>query len=242
MTQRSHDTRWRASGPYLPTNASKAGLLEETRQFLLTYAQLGDLAATRRALVDGGLPQRARETRITIVKVIQQRLTRWTPPTWVYDDLATFAQDTYQPSLPTALLLHAVRQDTLLYDFVQHIIMPRWRSGEHTLVRADVQRSLDQAQPEHPEIDSWSHATREKLAGNMLSILRDYGLLRGREQKQIVEPTVPPPVADHLVRLLLAEGVSAEAVVEHPDWHVWLWEPRRIRAALTDLTRREAVS
>ena len=76
MTQRSHDTRWRASGPYLPTNASKAGLLEETRQFLLTYAQLGDLAATRRALVDGGLPQRARETRITIVKVIQQRLTR----------------------------------------------------------------------------------------------------------------------------------------------------------------------
>jgi len=91
-----------------------------------------------------------------------------------------FAQDTYQSSLPAALLLHAVRQDTLLYDFVQRILVPRWRSAEHTLVRADVQRFLDQAQPEHPEIDSWSHATREKLAGNMLSILRDYGLLRGR--------------------------------------------------------------
>ncbi|NCC32735.1 MAG: DUF1819 family protein [Chloroflexia bacterium] len=112
---------WRAHGPYLPNLASKAGLLEETRQFLQTYAHLKKLEATRRVLIDQALPQRARSTRETIVKVIQQRLTRWAPPPWVLDELAALANDTTQPSLERALLLHVVRQDVLLYDFVQQM-------------------------------------------------------------------------------------------------------------------------
>lgn len=240
MTQPVLDIRWRATGSYVPLNASKAGLLDETRQYLLTYARLGDIAATRRALIDGGLPQRARETRLTIVTVIQQRLLRWSPPAWVLDDLVTFAHDTYQPSLSAALLLHVVRQDALLYDFVLQLVAPRWESGEHTLVRADVQRFLDQALPAHPEIAGWSHATRQKLAGNVLSILRDYGLLRGREVKQIIEPLAPPPVVDHLLRLLHAEGVRDEALITHPDWRIWLWDQRRIRAAYAAMVQEAA--
>ena len=61
-------TRWRASGSYLLTLSSKTSLIEETRQFLLTYARLGDSETTRLALVNGGLPQRSRATRATIVR------------------------------------------------------------------------------------------------------------------------------------------------------------------------------
>jgi hypothetical protein len=85
--------------------------------------------------------------------------------------LIAFAQDTHQPSLQAALLLHVVRQDALLYDFVQQELKIRWEYGDHTLIRADVQRFLDQALPEHPEIDEWSRVTREKLAGNMLEFI-----------------------------------------------------------------------
>ena len=53
----------------------------------------GDIEATRQALVNGGLPQRSRATRATIVKIVQLRLTRWNPPAWVLDDLIAFAQD-----------------------------------------------------------------------------------------------------------------------------------------------------
>ncbi len=239
MTLQVPNTHWRAIGAYVPNNASKAGLLDETRQFLLTYAQFSDLTETRRALIQGGLPQRARETRITIVEVIQRRLMRWNPPSWVCDDLVTFAKDSYQSSLPTALLLHVVRQDRLLYDFVQQIVIPRWQSGDHTLVRADVQRFLDQSQSAHPEIGSWSHATREKLAGNVLSILRDYGLLRGREHKTIIEPVVPSMVIAHLRRLLHAEGFAGESLVMHPDWLICLWDARRVRSAVESILSQE---
>lgn len=230
---------WRATGLYLPSLASKTGLLDETRQFLQTYARLGDLAEARRALIDGELPQRARETRETIVKVIHQRLTRWSPPAWVLAELATFAADTSLPSLQAALLLHVARQDVLLYDFVLQVVVPSWQDGAHILIRADVQRFLDRAQPDHPEIDGWSHVTREKLAGNVLSVLRDYGLLKGRDPKQIVEPLVPEPVAEHLVHLLRAEGVADDALAEHPDWQLFLWDTRRVRTTLRAIAARE---
>lgn len=232
---------WRASGLYLPSLASKTGLLDETRQFLQTYRRLGDLADTRRSLIDGELRQRARETRVTIVKVIQQRLLRWSPPDWVLADLAAFAEDSSQPSLPAALLLHVVRQDVLMYDFVQQVVVPRWQDGERILIRADVQRFLDRAQPNHPEIDGWSHATREKLAGNVLSTLRDYGLLKGTARKEIVEPIVPDTVAEHVVRLLRAEGAGEDTLAAHPDWRVWLWDTQQARSLMRGLASREAV-
>jgi Putative inner membrane protein (DUF1819) len=239
MTQSAEQPVWRASGVYVPTNASKTGLLEETRAFLLALGRLKTVHAARQALVDGELPQRSRETRATIAGIIQQRLTRWSPPAWVHDDLIALAQDRSQPSLQAALLLHVVRQDALLYDFVQREIGPRWERGDHILVRADVQRFLDQALGEHAEIDAWSHETREKLAGNMLSILRDYGLLRGSQQKQIVEPLVPALVVAHLIRLLRAEGVAEEALANHPDWSIWLWDSARARQAIARAPMQE---
>jgi len=237
----SPDVAWRVRDIYLPSLASKTGLLDETRQFLRMYARVGDFAAARRALVDGELPQRARETRETIIKVLHQRLIRWLPPDWVLSDLATFAADTVQPSLQAALLLHVARQDVLLYDFVQQVVVPRWQDGERILIRADVQRFLDLAQPNHPEIDGWSHATREKLAGNVLSTLRDYGLLKGTARKEIIEPIVPDAVAEHLVRLLRVEGVGEESIASHLDWRLWLWDTRRARSFTSGLASREAV-
>src|SRR5690242_11321820 len=129
-------TRWRSTGSYSPKLASKTGLLEETKQFLLAYARLHDAEATRQALVNGELPQRSRATRATIVEIIQARLTRWHPPAWVLEDLATFAQDGHQAELQAALLLHTARQDGLLYDIIQQVIVPHWFSGERGLIRA----------------------------------------------------------------------------------------------------------
>ncbi|MBN1139879.1 MAG: DUF1819 family protein [Anaerolineae bacterium] len=242
MTRESDKTMWRASGTYLPTNASKAGLLEETRQFLLVYAETQDVDAAAEQLKDGGLPQRSRETRGVIVHRIKRRLTLWQPPAWVLSDLAAHAAEPTLEALRVALLLHVCRQDALLYDVVQQVIVPRWRAGEIEILATDVQKLLDQAEPVHREIAGWSHETRTKLAGNVLSILRDYGLLQGAARsphRRIIEPVVPPAVVKHLVRLLLAEGVTPGELPFHPDWHLWLWEPDRVKATLDTLAGKE---
>jgi hypothetical protein len=239
MPTSKETTRWRPSGPYLPTLASKTSLIEETRQFLLTYARLGYIEETRWTLVNGGLQQRSRATRTTIIRIIQIRLTRWHPPAWVLDDLITFAQDGHQADLQAALLLHTARQDSLFYDIIQQIVVPHWFAAECELIRADIQRFLDSVQSTHPEVTGWSHSTREKLSGNVLTTLRDFGLLQGKVSKQIVEPIVPPPVVQHLIRLLQAEGLPLEKVVYHPDWQLWLWDATRAQKAIETLNLQE---
>lgn len=229
------DPQWRAANIYATKSTSKTGLLDETRLFLTTYASLGDLKATHRALIDGGLPQRSRSTRQTIVDNIKKRLISWNPPAWVVDDLAAFAQEEAPVALQAALLIHVPRQDRLLYDVVQQLIVPRWETGATLVLREDVQRYLDDKTPTHPEIGTWTHGTREKLAGNLLSILRDYGLLKGKERKQIVEPVVPAHVVQHLARLLQAAGIAAGELAHHPDWRLWLWDAARAEQALANL-------
>lgn len=223
---------WRAAELYLPTLASKTGLLDETVHFLLALNDAEPVETSQRRLVNEVLPQRSRTTRQVIAEHIVRRLIRWKPPAWVIEDWITFAQDRRPELLRAALLLHVPRQDALLYDVVQQVIFPRWQAGEREVARADVQRFLDDQLPTHPEIDSWSHATRAKVAGNALSLLRDYGLLHGKARKQIVEPVIFPELLQHLVRLLHDEGVRTEEIAHHPDWHLWLWESTRVKERL----------
>jgi hypothetical protein len=228
----TEDTQWRASSSYLPTLAGKSSLLEESRLLLEVYAQSGDAQATCRALIDGILPQRSRETRATIVKVLRWRLFSWHPPAWVLSDLITFSQTTSSDVFPLAMLLHIARQDLLLYDFVQQVIVPRWYEGTTKMIRSDVQGFLDAAQEEHPEVNGWSHTTRERLSRNVLTVLRDCKLLKGEVKKQIVLPVVPEAVVHHLLRLLLAEGVAPQQIPQHPDWRLWLWDTVQAQKAL----------
>lgn len=228
--------QWRAGSLYTATSIATAGLVAESQLFLLTAASLNGAwaeraAETRRILVDGALPQRSRASRNTVAKRITERLIRWNPPGWVLDDLVAFAQAPALDSLKAALLVHTARQDFLLYSAVRHVVVPKWQSGEHHIAAADIHRFFDAEATAHPEVNDWAYATRNRLASNILSTLRDFGLLRGgrgTDAKTIAAPLAPPDVADHLLRLLAAEGFAAAEIPDHPDWQLWLWTRRQV--------------
>jgi hypothetical protein len=215
------------------------GLVPEITLALRTYGRLGDLAATRIYLQDEGLPQRSRASRATMVNVFRNRLVSWNPPSWVLHDLMRAADETGSPDLRLLLLLHTARQDVLLYEIVQRLIVPRWRQGVTRIEHNDVQAFLDQASPAHPEIADWARDTRTKLAGNVLTVLRDYGLLAGKFPKRIVEPVVTVAATRHLARLLIEEGVPEKQCWLHPDWALWLLEPERARGLLQTLPEQK---
>lgn len=242
MTQISpQETSWRAVGPYLPTLASKAALLEETRLFLVTYGQINNLDATIQTLINSALAQRSRETRMTIIEVIRSRLIRWNPPDWVLQDLVAFANETSLDALRAALLLHVPRQDHVLYDFIQEVIVPRRQYGDNRMLVADVQTFFDSAQEIHPEIDRWGFETRLRLARGILATLRDYALLKGAVNKDIVLPVVPEQVVHHLIRLLQAENIPQTEMANHPDWCLWLWSSAQAQTAIDRFLKQEQI-
>jgi hypothetical protein len=231
-------TRWRATGPYLASSALFTGILSETRDYLRVYGQSEGSVAERAAraaseLVSGGLGQRARSSRVTIVHRINTRLVAWEPPAWVLDDLVAWAQQDSQLDLQAALLLHTCRQDTLLYNIARRVVLPRWQGDREPLRSADVRAFLAGEERAHPEILAWSSATRARLATTSLSIFRDYGLLKGKLSMQVVEPIVSNAVGQHLIRLLRAEGIGDQEIVHHPDWQLFLWFPSKTQAFIS---------
>lgn len=236
---------WRATGPYAASSVATAGLLDETKQFLRQYdqsvIQLPDLSMperaedVRQALVDGGLVQRSRATRLTVAQRIMDRLIRWNPPAWVMMDLVEMAQIPTDDALKAALLVHVCRQDRVLYAVAQQVILPKWRAGERLVRPTEVQAFFDGEMAAHPEIASWTHATRKRLASNTLSTLRDFGLLQGSNRKQIVEPVIPDVAASHVWRTLVAEGIAPQEIAHHPDWQLWLWTPEQAHQAIQEL-------
>jgi hypothetical protein len=226
-------TRWRASGPYLPTLASKAALFEETRLFLITYGQQRDLATTKRTLVNTILTQRSHRTRLLILDIIIARLVRWHPPIWVLHDLVAFANESSPEALQAALLLHITRQDHLLYDFLQIILVARAHShGDQRLTPADAQAFFDTSEEAHSEIAHWSFETRLRLARGLLATLRDCGLLKGEIKKTLTLPVIPSRVVHHLILLLEAEGIPRSRLADHSDWQLWLWSPIQAQIAI----------
>ena len=236
------ETRWRTVGPYVSTLASKAALLEETRLFLVTYDHYHDLDLTFKALLDTVLPQRSRTTRSIIVKIIKSRLVDWNPPDWVLQDLIAFAHESNFDALRAALLLHVPRQDHVLYDVVQQVIVPHQEKGENSVFLSDVQTFLDTALEDHPEISHWSFETRLRQVRGILAALRDYGLLKGAVNKSITLPAIPTHVVHHLIRLLKAEGVSQEQLAYHSDWQLWLWQPAQAKVAITAFLKQEQIA
>lgn len=76
---------------------------------------------------------------------------------------------------------------TLLFDFVQGVVVRRWQQRLLSLDKSDFERFLDTLIPTHPELQKLTEATRRKLAQITMLMLKQAGLL---ERGQLVTPSL----------------------------------------------------
>lgn len=115
-------------------------------------------------------------------------------------------------------------------------LWPLWKAGTRDVRRDDVIDFLAESANGQPV--RWRESTRVKLAGNVLSALRDFGLLTGVQRKTLQRPVVDPEVVLHLCRLLDAEGLRGRALLEARDWRLFLWDIQDTSHALAELAQR----
>jgi hypothetical protein len=164
------------------------------------------------------------------------------PARVVLRDLEMAAGEASGPSATFVGLvyLHYARRDRLTYDFVSERLFENWREGRRAVRPEEVVRFAKQRYGPSA-FGRLRESARRKIAGNVLSALRDFGVLTGTARKKIEQPTLISKAALHLWRLLYDEGLRGRRLSEASDWRLFLLTPEGVTAILAALARQGAI-
>jgi hypothetical protein len=100
---------------------------------------------------------------------------------------------------------------------------------------------MDRACETQPQIRRWSESSRRKLSTNILTALRDFGILKGTQKKQVVKPLLPLATAEIILRLLTSEGRRGGEVLEDPTWRLFLLSQNEVAHAMLQLAQQKRI-
>ncbi len=219
---------------YTATLSGKGTLLEETLTILRELDRGHSIAEIKTSVMDADLL--GKSTRSTRKSVWEHLHTRYLGDAGRAATLArmvTRSRDRQAAQL--VLFIELCRSLPVLHDAVVGCICPRYAAGFSGVGKADLQRFFDESADRHPELNSWSPQTREKVVSNILTILRDFGLLTGAQNKQFSRLFVPLPAFVYALYRLAEDGVgTAQGVLAHEDWRLFLLESGDVQALLVE--------
>lgn len=226
-------------GIYSSRNSSKGALIPETFSiFKEIRNEIDILKLKRQVLFENCLHKRSFETRRKIWNAISHRYLS-IAPNWVGKSLSISTSSGIASSEFVSLAyLHFSLRDRLIFDFITGPVWTNWKSLTTNVDRGDVLRFLDEGSKTNPRVKKWSDTTRKKLAGNVLSSMRDFGILRGSQKKYIQRPPIAAEAVYHLLCILMAEGKEGRSIIEAPDWRLFLWDEHEISDALLNLSQK----
>jgi hypothetical protein len=126
----------------------------------------------------------------------------------------------------------------VVFEFVTGPIWKHWQSGSVSINREDFLAFVDQLSEEHPSVKHWRESTRIRLCQNVLTALRDFGLLSGIQKKSIQQPGVALETLFHLLAVLWAEGAKGAAIIAAPDWRLFLLSETQAAEHLAQMARK----
>jgi hypothetical protein len=234
-------TIFRDTGPYSARNSSKGALIAEAGKVIKGLRSGLSLDELRARALDGDLfSQRARATRKRIWALLYFRYL--SQPDWVLSALqSAYGEGAHSQEFISLLYLHYALRDRLTYAFVTEILWEQWGNQQRSVVREDVLSLLDQASETQPQIQRWAESTRLKLAGSILTALRDFGVLEGRQKKTLIQPTLPLPTAEHLLRILTAEGLRGSEILRDFSWRLIFCEENDVAHVLSQLAQERRI-
>lgn len=228
----------RDTGGYSARNSSKGALIDEAVRIFAALDAGATLLEVRDLVLHGTLlAQRSSQNRKRIWTSVSQRYLLQDEPWLILESAKQSHQGAHSPEFVSLLyLLYAIR-DRLTFDFVTSVLWTKGSRSRPIVSRNDVLDLLASATPTQPQIERWSEATRTKLAGSVLTALRDFGVLEGKQKKVLVQPPLPMSTATTLLRILTREGCRGRQVLENPTWRLFLLKESDVAQVLARLAQ-----
>jgi len=143
-------------------------------------------------------------------------------PAWALDELVeAYRCGPHSREFISLLYVHYALSDRFTFDFITRDLWKKWSLQQVWVSSDDILKILDDHAESEPQIKTWTEATRVKLAGIILSSLRDFGVLEGKMKKKLVKPVLPLNAVEHILHILTAEGVKGSDVLSDPTWRLF---------------------
>jgi hypothetical protein len=226
----------RDSSPASSRNTSKGALVKETYAVFSAVHAGMPLSSVRQAILNAEVFQKTSyETRRKIWNALHHRYLLVCSK-WIGQTLAAATREGRQSSEYLSLVyFYFALRDRLTFDFVTGPVWEKWTQKVTVLEQRDFLAFLEQQAETFPHIKKWRESTRHRLASANLTALRDFGVLKGVKKKRIQRPLIAAETVFHLLSLLNAEGLEGRALIEAPDWRLFLWSEADIASALSEL-------
>jgi hypothetical protein len=121
------------------------------------------------------------------------------------------------------LLWHITRDEFLLRDFLLNWLFPTFVSGTYRIRTEDLYAHLRSIGKRGGTIEhTWSKTTVNRVAGALLKMVVDFGLLRGSVIKEFVSYPLSERSFLYLLYAIREEMHSPRKVLESEDWRMFL--------------------
>lgn len=134
------------------------------------------------------------------------------------------------------LLWHITRDEFLVRDFLQNWLFAAYDAGTFRIRPTDVEGYLGDIAERGATVEhAWSEETTKRVAGGLLKIAVDFGLLRGSIVKEFATYHLPERSLLYLLHAMRDEKQSPAKVVTSPDWRLFLMRPADVEHELLRL-------
>jgi len=115
------------------------------------------------------------------------------------------------------LFYFSAKADNLLYDSIG-ILENYTMWGQRDISTDEIQQEIHKFIDEGKTTTQWSESTIVRVARNLLTTLRDFGILEGEAKKKIAPFYLPHQAFAFIALYLYNEGNPGIKLVDHPDW------------------------
>lgn len=199
----------------------KAGaLLADTKTMLAHWDEncsvSENLARFRRENIFG----KASRSRIEdILTIFRQRYLDSAP---VAKALVTLVQGGFpNEALDRILYFHSAQSDALLHDIVTKVLSQFYAIGKTDVTVGDIQSAVIRWVNEGKTTSRWSDITILRVTQELLSTLRDFGVLQGAANKRLAPIYLPVEAFAYLAFYLQQRQPSGERLLDDPEWQLF---------------------
>jgi len=213
--------------------------IEETKRVLQEYVEHKSFDAVKERVIEQNILNK--NTNKYRKDVFREIARRYIPreDEYVETPLMHVLASDVDDSVKEWVLYYEFSQNSLIHRLTIDFLYEKYTTGALLIQAPEIRAYITELGEDHPEIQDWSQSTLEETSTKYLSSLKNFGLLKGVQEKEFAVFYVPDETIAYVCyRLYGSDAETVDELVSHPDWRLFLFDEDEVRRRLQGISPR----